>query len=149
MTFGERFIQSQGKQFEHEGQMVHAGYRLKSAAPLGLRLRWIRCIDSPTQGVSISVKGGHLAVAATTTKRLVLWRDTAPDEVAIRWVGKGLRELVLWNCWRDERGVTQAWIGNAGMLVDDLGAGVLRLRCNSRSAVTFEDLVVEIEVEGP
>lgn len=55
-----------------------------------------------------------------------------------------MRELSLWNCWRDDRGATQAWVGNSGMIVEELGGGVLRFRCNSRPEVTFEDLVFDV-----
>ena len=149
MTFSEQFAQSQGKPIECDGQVVHAIYRHEAKTGLKLRLRWVSGVDSPAQGVSISVKGGLLEVADTKAKDIVLWRDTAPSEVTIKCSGRGVREILVWNCWRDDRGITRAWIGNAGMQLDDTGANTVRARCNSRSVVTFGDLVFDLVFEEP
>jgi hypothetical protein len=74
----------------------------------------------------------------------MLWTDTARDEVTLRYDGKNLGELSLWNCWRDDCGVPHAWVGNSGMIIEEHDPGLLRFRCNSRPEVTFEDLVFEV-----
>lgn len=95
----------------------------------------------------MSVKGGLLRVADSQAKDVVLWTDTAPDEVILQCDGRKIREISLWNCWRDEREVTQAWVGNSGMIVEARDKGVLRFCCNSRPEVTFEDIVFDVEFE--
>lgn len=147
MTFAEQFAQSQGKPIECGGQIVHAIYRREASSGLKLRLRWVSGVDSPLQGVSISVKKGLLKVAGTKAKDIVLWRDSAPSDVTIECSGKGVHELLVWNCWRDDRGATQAWVGNAGMQLDATRANAIRVKCNSRSLVTFEDLVFDLVLE--
>lgn len=147
MTLAERFTQSQGKPIPYGGQLVHAVYRREATNGLRLRLRLLSGVDSPAQGVSISVKGGLLEVADTRSKDIVLWRDSAPGEVMIECSGKGVREILVWNCWRDDRGVTQAWVGNAGMQLHATGADEIRVKCNSRSRVTFQDLVFDLAFE--
>lgn len=149
MTFAERFAQSQGQPIEVEGHAVHALYRRKADRGLVIRIRWCQRVDEPVQGVSVSLKGGTLQVADSKAKHIVLWTDTAPEEVALKCNGTNVRELSLWNCWRDDRGVTQAWAGNSGMIVEELDAGVIRFRCNSRPEITFEDIVFDVVFEEP
>jgi hypothetical protein len=144
MSFAEQFAKSRGRPIDCEGRLVHAIYRRQAKTGLSFRLRWISGIENPRQGVSISAKGGVLRVKNTEAKDIVLWRDTAPDEVLVTCVGRGLQELLVWNCWRDDRGAIQAWINNSGMLLDDTGGETITIRCNSRSLVTFEDLVFEL-----
>jgi len=88
-------------------------------------------------------------VADTVAKDIVLWADTSPAEVLITCDGKGLKAVSLWNCWRNDLGVTQAWVGNAAMMIQDVRPGVVRIRCNSRPEVTFQDLIFEIQFEPP
>ena len=87
---------------------------------------------------------GSLEVAGSRLQDIVLWTDTSPKEIVIGLNGE---EFSLWNCWQDERsGITQAWVGNAGMIIEERHADdTLRFRCNSRPTVTFEDLIFELE----
>jgi hypothetical protein len=96
--------------------------------------------------VCLGIKGGALVVNGQQLTNAVFWHDTAPAEVTVEVVGKRPAELQVWNCWRDERGTTQAWIGNAGLIVEEIGGGadVVRIRANSAPDLTFEDLVVEL-----
>jgi hypothetical protein len=53
--------------------------------------------------------------------------------------------LRVWNAWRDSTGTMQAWIGEAGMLVEEPARGEFVLRCSDGfDAPTFGDLVVRI-----
>jgi hypothetical protein len=139
--FGEEFIRSQGAPFDHDGRLVYATYRRIISPRTVLRVEWQRSRPSPVQGIGLMVKGGPLLIAGQRLREPILWRDTAPDKVLVAWEQAKDGELKVWNCWRDHRGTTQAWVGNAGMLVEDTGATVI-LRCNSRPQVTFEDLIV-------
>lgn len=149
MTFAEQFRQSQGKPIDVDGALVQSIYERSASKGLRIVLRWECSIAAPTQGVSISCKGGTLRVAETTAKDIVLWADTSPAEVLVTCDGSGVKGVSLWNCWRDDRGVTQAWVGNAAMMIQDLRPGVVRMRCNSRPEVTFQDLIFEIQFEPP
>ena len=149
MTFGEQFARGHGQPIQIDGHTVQMIYRREAHRGLTLRVRWVRRVDAPVQGISVSIKGGTLQVADSRAKDVVLWADTAPDEVILRCDGRNVREISLWNCWRDGRHVTQAWVGNAGMMVEERDAGALRFHCNSRPEVTFEDLVFDVEFEEP
>jgi hypothetical protein len=148
MTFAEEFARAGGQPIQAAGHSVQMVYRRKVRDGLTLRVRWERRIEIPVQGISVSVKGGQVRVAGVRAKDIVLWADTAPEEVTLQCEGRDVSELSLWNCWRDEREVTQAWVGNSGMVVEQLGGGVLRFRCNSRPEITFGDLVFDLDFGG-
>ncbi len=150
MMFQEQFLRTEGKPLEWEGGLIHTIFRRPLESGMRLQLRWVSAVTSPPQGIALGCKGGQLIVSDTSAKQMVLWRDTSPDEVAIEAVGKGPITLTLWNCWRDDRGVTQAWIGNAAMRFEQLSDEVVRIRSNSRPEVTFNDSVIEVSfVRGP
>jgi hypothetical protein len=98
---------------------------------------WRTARETPVQGICMKVKSGKLLLGEEDFDDLVLWRDTAPDETVFVCRAKKKAELCVWNCWRDDRGVMQAWIGNAGMRLSESGSNTIRVESNSRSEVTF------------
>jgi hypothetical protein len=91
-----------------------------------------------------NARGAKLRVGDSVSTSIVLWTDTAPPVVTLTSEGR-VRELTLWNCWRDHRGIDQAWVGNGGMRIAKLAGGTLRFSCNSRPIITFEDLVFDVQ----
>jgi hypothetical protein len=146
-TLSERFAQSKGQPIVVDGHTVHAIYRRRAHAGLTVRIHWVKWAPGLVQGVSVSIEGGTLRIDDTTSKHMVLWTDTAPDEIVLKCEGKGAQELSLWNCWRNDQGVTQAWVGNCGMLVEAVDSHVIRFRCNSGPQVSYEDLVFDVMFE--
>jgi len=98
------------------------------------------------QGVRLKARGARLTIDDVEDTDFVLWQDTSPRhvEVDLRWSARGARSLRIWNTWvRD--GVAHAWLGNAGMRVDDEGQGRYLLRCSDGAGEpTFDDLVVAV-----
>lgn len=94
----------------------------------------------------MAINKGRLFVNNQEAKHIILWVDTAPSDVEI--VCKAPRTgavIRIWNAWRDSAGTTQAWLRNAGMLVDATGAGVI-LRCSDGlGPPDFDDLIVKIQ----
>ncbi len=148
MTLSELLAQSKGQPIRWQEHWVHAIYRVKAHDGLTLCLRWTRRgPTTPVQGVSFQLKGGRFSVLGTKSSGVVLWADR-PEDVLLRCEGRGVKELSLWNCWRDSRGVMSAWVGNAGMLIDDRDPHVIRFRCNSNpDEITFDDLGFEIRIQ--
>jgi hypothetical protein len=98
----------------------------------------------------MKLHGGTIVVDNKELKDVVLWRDTAPHEMTIVCKSDRRAELRVWNCWRDDRGTIQAWVGNSGMSVQPGDDGNrMTIECNSQPTVTFEDLVFELAFEGP
>jgi hypothetical protein len=140
MTFAEEFARTQGKPIDVGGRSVVAMLRHQVHAGDRVRVVWRRSVDAPIQGIRIKLQGGTLTIDGKELADVVLWHDTAPRESVIVCNAKQSAELRVWNCWRDDRGVMQAWVGNAGMRVEKVADDKLTAECNSRPEVTFEDL---------
>lgn len=96
------------------------------------------------QGFRIKVRGGTMEINRREARDAILWEDTAPDslEIVTIW-GKGARSIRVWNVW-ERNGVTQAWLGNAGMRVVETG-NVIRFDCSDgEGPPQFSNLIVEL-----
>lgn len=147
MTFGERFIENRGKAIEVDGESVVPALRYTVSQDDHVRIIFRRCVSEPVQGICLLLKGGSLEFNGRDFKQPVVWRDTAPDETGLICKTKKPRELLIWNCWRDDRQVMQAWIGNAGMRITKSADQRFTIECNSRPEVTFKDLVFDLIIE--
>ena len=147
----ELFQKSNGKPVQIGEDVVYAIWRMSLAEPSRLRLMKVQASKEPVPGVRLKVYDGTLIIDGETLKDSVLWSDTALSEVKISVTPKKgkIAELRIWNCWRD-RGIMQAWLVNAGMLIEQSGTTVC-LRCNSgptplTSPLAFDDLVITLDV---
>jgi hypothetical protein len=78
---------------------------------------------------------------------VVLWTDTAPPELVVELVPKSAKKpLVLraWNAWRDPAGATQAWIGDAGMLIAEEDGTVVLSCSDGFDAIDFTNLTARL-----
>lgn len=101
--------------------------------------------SSPVEGICLKVRGGSLDIAGQSLTDVSLWSDTAPSQVdvGISWTGR-TRSLRLWNAWR-VKGVTFAWMGNAGFRVHEDRSGNLTLSCSDGIGdICFEDLTARV-----
>ena len=132
------------------GQVVHSMFELP-AVPSGTRLRITFDVLNPArpEGLRLKVRGGTLRIADQDLVDVVLWSDSAPRVVeALLQAKRSSANLRFWNCWRDPADTVQAWIGNAGMIVDEIDGG-FRLRCSDGfDGATFTDLVVSLCVSS-
>ncbi len=138
-------MEAEGDTFEHEGETIHAIVRRQLAPGDTFAVEILEA--RPDQGISLSVEdGAKLGVGATEARDLVIWRETAPDVTEIRYVNPRKRtELTVWSVWEDDGGTTQAWIGWAGMRVEEPDDDTVLLRCSGNfDAPRFDDLVVRL-----
>ena len=143
-TLAERFARAHGAPQELDGLIVHTMWRLQVAAGKRVLLRRLGQVPNPVQGVRVKLNGGTVTVNAQELPDVVLWADTSPAEVTLTCNKDG--ELRVWNCWRDPQGTMQAWIGNAGLLVDVSDTSV-RLKCSDgNDQFSPTDLEVEIRL---
>jgi hypothetical protein len=86
-----RFAAQQTNQIDWDGPL-YSLYELPTDAS-ELRIRFLSAKAPPPQGLRLKVRGGTFEVASRAAGDLVLWQDTAPDEVLIRitWKPKGTR----------------------------------------------------------
>ena len=150
LNLSEMFAQNQGEPVHVDSRLVHSIYRRTVHSNECLRLDIVSARDAPPQGVRMKLKTGKVQIPGhEPLSDIVLWTNTAPKSVVFKCLTRQPSELRIWNCWRDDRNVMQAWIGNAGLVLEETGKGVVRLSCNSRHELTFQDLVLELaEVES-
>lgn len=145
-NLAERFAQSGGKPIRLGDLEVHMIYDRRVRPGDSILVRRKRATSSRAQALRLKVKSGRLVVGGHALEDVVLWSDTAPEEaILIAEVPKSGANLRIWNAWRDPHGTMQAWIGNAGMLIQDENERV-QLQCSDGTGrVRFDDLVVELE----
>ena len=149
MKLAELFVSSRGQPVTLDGRLVHSIYRRSVQPDDQFRLTVVESRTRPIQGIRMKVTAGRIQIdEGSPLADVVLWTTTAPRSVLFRFVGNEPAELRIWNCWLDESDVMQAWIGNAGIVIEERN-GVVQLRCNSRTEVTFEDLVLKLEPPSP
>lgn len=146
-TLADLFANAQSPVVDWQGAPVFAAYEFASV-PEDLTVEFIASKSSPVQGLRMKIRGGVLTVNEVETDDLLLWRDTAPDYVTVHVrARKGTRaSLKVWNVWRGGMDVVQAWLGNAGMRVEESGVGQeLLLRCSDgEGPPAFDDLEVRL-----
>jgi hypothetical protein len=144
----ERLAAAHGAPVELDGELVHMTFELPPIdGPAELRIA-LQAGAARPQALRLKVCDGQLLVNAQLVDDVVLWSDSAPPVVTA-----GVRPhssdkpatLRVWNAWRDAAGTMQAWIGDAGMRVEESAPGEVVLRCSDGfDAPTFDDLVVRI-----
>jgi hypothetical protein len=144
-----RLAESKGEPIEYEGQTVHGIYRWDVHPGDVLRVSFQHATSEVRQGLNVAIKEGQLSVEGQRIKRLVLWADTAPKAVdVVCQPPKSGALLQAWNCW-DRYGRMDAWMGNAGMLVERRDGAVV-LKCSDGiGSPDFRDLVVELTLVCP
>lgn len=129
----ELFAAANGGPINVEGQQVFNIYRRSVKIGQSVSIQILEHAAKPVQGLRLKIVGGTLLVNGQELEDVVLWLDTAPADVELACcISKSSThgELRIWNCWRSDTGTTQAWIGNAGIIVDEEMDGAT-LRCSS------------------
>jgi len=152
-ALADMFASAQTPVIEWEGEPVYAIYETKLARDIVV-VEFLKTAASTVQGLTLKAKGGVLAVNGVEASQVLLWHDTAPAKVSLKVKRKSSQgvTLKLWNIWRGSvggEGVTQAWLGNAGMRVnrsDD--ERQLLLRCSDgEGSIDFNDLVARVTID--
>lgn len=147
----EIFAAAQAPCIDWEGEPAYAIYEM-TPAPDGLVVEFLNAANSPVQGLTLKARGGILEVNGVEASEMLLWHDTAPRKVSVRVRPENGKRvsLKLWNVWRGVMGgsdVTQAWLGNAGMRIDQKDKELM-LRCSDgEGPVDFGDLEVRVTIE--
>jgi hypothetical protein len=145
----QRFQAAQGAPIEVDGQTAQMTYEpppLSEPARLEVELE---TSSGHVQGLRIKARGGDVVINDQALDDIVLWTDTAPPVTTAELRPKGSKPLAIrmWNVWRDEAGTMQAWIGDAGIVVEDDGSGTVTLRCSDGyDEPSFDDLLVKLRL---
>lgn len=148
MNLSERFASSRGRPVEVNGVIAVPILQIPCQGSDTFRVRLATPTGRSGQGVALSVKRGSVTVNGESSKDVVLWRATAPEEVIVAVHTRRKAALWVWNCWRGAQDQTMAWLGNSGMVVEHAG-GRWRLECSDgKGDAAFDDLLVEISRAG-
>jgi hypothetical protein len=115
------------------------------------RLRITATNSEWRQGVHFEIKGSITVFVddkAITGKKFVVWADDLKDD-ELRFTGtrKPAQDLLVWNVWDVNRGVTDAWHNGAAMILEKDG-NVRRYRCNDgHPDENFDDIIFEVIID--
>ncbi len=135
--FEEHFLATRGQPLVHRDRVVQMTLRLRVPPNTVMRVIRERERHQPPQGFQLSAKRGVLQVGGLRSARIVLWGDSAPEVSDVVLVSDAQTDVLLWNCWKDRNGITQAWVTNGGLSVRELTTGEWRVECNAGSRITF------------
>lgn len=144
-TLAELFDKAGSDTVNHRGRVVRSLVRIPVRD--GSRITVTRReVGSPrAQAVKLGLNRGVLDVNGRREPAVALWSHTAPEVVELVVRGKATT-VEVWNAW-SMGGVDSSWIGNAGIVSKATRSGQL-LRCSDGAGPpSFDDLVVEVDVE--
>ncbi len=127
----DRFTEDDTDQFVVDGHDILAMVSIEVGDDATVRILRVAANEDRRQGVVIDADAPlHLGGAEAT--RIVLWADTAPDEVEVPSVSGTLR---VWNTWETD-GIAHAWIGWAGIRTEGSTTDPdgMMLRCTDGNA---------------
>ncbi len=143
ITLSEKFQRTMGKPVEIEGRNAYPIYVLELEKEKQVIVKWVSTNSKLKQGIQIKIDKGILEVNDDKLSNIILWEDSSPDVVQLRCIPKKNSKLKVWNVWEVD-GVTQAWVGNAGMDISESGH-LVRLGCSDGAGnVNFQNAVIEL-----
>ena len=147
----ELFRASGGAPVLLAGGLVHMMYEVTGLVDAhGLRIEFLQPSPARPQALRLKARDGFIELNGQLLDDVVLWSDSAPESVVARFHPRGSEKsmsLRIWNAWRDDAGAMQSWIGNAGILIDELPNKITVLKCSDGfDGPTFDDLVARLEL---
>ena len=140
-----------------EGRSVIMGYEIPISKGQEVIVEFLKCSDDELvdQGfeVSIDKRKGYIEIYDQKFNHPVFWTKTAEKTLSfICHPKKDNGGLLIWNIWRNlewgSKAAVHAWIGNAGLYVEDDGSGTVVLHCSHGiNEVDFENLVISVTVK--
>lgn len=139
------FTESKGQPVVYKGQTIQMVDRLSVTDGQTLKVTFQSVNSDWRQGIGFDTDGSFDVVGKAIEKKIVLWHDTAPQELLLA-VHTRKGECMVKNVWDVGDGVIQSWHNGAAMIVQELRNG-RRYRCNDgRADDDFDDLVFSIEL---
>lgn len=144
------FGEAQAACVEWQGEPLYGLYEMEVSD--ALEVKFLSSISKPVQGLNLTTDGGVLEIAGVEADDMLLWCDTAPPTVPVKIKPRDNGKVILkiWNVWRGKVGghdVTQAWLGNAGMRIEQSGKQI-SLRCSDgEGPVDFGNLIAQVNLK--
>jgi len=146
------FAQAKSDVIVVDGRRIHGILRIRVEVPSMLRVRRLHASSDPVPGLQIKTYDGTATLDGEKVPNLIMWSDMSPAEREIHIIPKRKKtaEIRVWHIWREQRegySITQAWLLNEGMLVEQ-SDNTWVPRCNSgpNKSLSFDDLIVEVNL---
>ncbi|MBF6651214.1 MULTISPECIES: hypothetical protein [unclassified Methylobacter] len=143
-TLSELFQEAKGEPITFSGRLVHGIYKREVKANTIFTIKILSHSEEIVQGVHIKGAKGKFEVNGQLYPEIILWTDTCPAEIPIKFSSKSDETVKFWNVWRNKN-TTHAWIGNAGLCINEEENKILLECSDGIGDVNFNDLVVEIK----
>jgi hypothetical protein len=136
-----------------DGRRIHGILRIRVEVPSLLRVRRLHASTDPVPGLQIKTDDGTATLEeGDKVPNFVTWSDINPEVRELHILPKRKKTAVvsIWHVWRNCRDgydIREAWVLDDGMLIEE-SDNTWVLRCNSgpNAALTFDDLVVELNL---
>lgn len=130
-TLAEQFAKAKGAPVDVDGVLVTNMYRRTVRQGERIVISLSVNEESVTQGIRLKLSKGTVLVGDQELQDVVIWSDTAPQSFEVICKPEEAQsEFRLWNCWKGSGEGISAWIGNAGIIVQENGANV-KLHCSA------------------
>lgn len=97
-------------------------------------------------GLRIKILKGEVELNGQNHSEIILWAGSSPELVELCVRSKTGCTMKIWNVWRSDN-LVQAWVGDAGMIVSEIGNSI-KLECSGGDVgINFLGLVVQIDLK--
>jgi hypothetical protein len=150
-TLAELFIQKKGQPLDINGKKIVMSHEIEVSKGEVLTIEFINSETNYRQGIEISVdnRKGQVDINGEQLTAPVLWVDSAPKTVAIKCLPKkATGQINIWNVWNyTGQDRIDAWIGNAGMYVEQVNEQICILHCsNGIGDFNLNDMSVKVSL---
>ncbi|BBI32302.1 hypothetical protein [Cohnella abietis] len=148
-TLSELFIEKKGESLDINGKKIVMSHRIEVSKEQVLTIEFMDSEATCRQGIELSVdkRKGQVEINGELLTAPVLWGDTAPKTVAVKcFPKKATGQINIWNVWYyTGQDRIDAWIGNAGMHVEQINDKTHILHCsNGIGDFDLNDLSVKV-----
>jgi hypothetical protein len=145
--FQSMFTESRGEPVMYNGRLIHMVDKISVGNKQKAIITFQQANSDWRQGIHLSTVGSFDVGGQKIKTSIVLWKDTAPEEVELIIQSKNGVCLVK-NVWDVGDGVMHSWHGGGAMSISDLGNDRI-YECNDgRADDDFDDLVFRISLVG-
>lgn len=147
----ELFNESAVRPITYDNKVVVRSIQIPIKGPCRFTAHVVKSDPNIKQGLTLGVEPGKIEFGGATHKSVICWYDQEPWIMEANLMPKGEEsKLFVWNSWANF-GRTDAWSGNAGMVVKepDADSDCWVARCSAGAGpVNFDDFVFTFEL-GP
>ncbi|MBL0386937.1 hypothetical protein JJB07_09750 [Tumebacillus sp. ITR2] len=151
LSLAALFIQNKGEPIDFDGSPIHMSYRFQVVHGQTIDIELRSSNSTLRQGfrMNLANKKSYFVVNEQQIHSLVIWFDTAPPSFSVVcFPYKGEDTISMWNVWQhhsQRESDCNAWVGNAGMRVEEQPDHTLVFSCSDGAGeIDFDNFVFVI-----